>query len=212
MTKTPSDQIAQIKADQTIKIDPSDVHRAKDWDDFISLWMISKEIDIKNQWLKGDLVSRISVIYGERSLSKFAEDVKESIRTMEHYRRVARAFKSDRERNLNLSWTYYLIASFTDSYNKGAGKFDSDNRFRWIKDAHDNQWSTKQFQEEIKKKQAFQKDGDVFDYYFAFINKVKNVLLHVEKKSLTDEEKNKLIHKLLDTYNEFMVFLKDDLE
>jgi hypothetical protein len=186
-----------------------DIEKASEWEDFISLWTTSQEIDHKNQWCKGDIVNRVSVVHGEQSLIKFAEEVHESSTLMDHYRRVARAYPDDAMRNWNLSWTHYLLASFADSYNKGQKQFDSENRFRWLEKAHDNSWTTARLSAEIKKQKAIADTKDYFMYYTGYIAKVRNVLLHVEKDSLNDSEKDQLIHKLLDTYNEFMVYLKE---
>ena len=193
---------------ESITLDPSNLAQAKDWEDFISLWTISKEIDQRNQWFKGDIVNKIADTYGENALSKFAQEVKESTGTLEHLRRVSRAFPIGK-RLLNLTWTHYFIASCTDSYKKGLKMFDGKNRFKWIEKAHDEGWSTPRLHEEIKKARAIVSDKDVFNYYSEYIKKVRNVLLHVEKSRLTEEEKTRLIHKLLDVYNEFMVYLKE---
>lgn len=193
--------------DTPITLDPQDIVNASDWEDFVSLWMISKEIDVKNQWYKGDIADRVAIIHGESSLTKFAEEVKESPRTMEHYRRVARAFP-EKTRGWNLTWTHYLIASFSDSYKKGTNKFDSNNRFTWIEQAHDNNWSTARLQAEIKKKHIMGDSLDYFQYYFEYINKVRNVLTHVEKDKMTDDQRHKLVENLLDTYNNVMVYLE----
>jgi hypothetical protein len=195
---------------QAITLDPSYLDNAKDWEDFINLWIISKEIDQRNQWFKGDIANKVAVIHGEGSLKRFAQEVEESIRTIENYRRVARAFPFEK-RNWKLSWTHYFIASYTDSYKKGQNQFDGENRFDWIEKAHDNNWTTTRLIEEVKKKQVFigKEDASVFDYYEEYLKKVRNVLMHVEKDRLIEKEKNDLIHKLLDIYNEFMVYLKE---
>lgn len=192
-----------------VTLDPQDINKATEWEDFVSLWMISKDIDIKNQWYKGDIANQVAVVHGENSLYKFAEEVQESSRTMEHYRRVSRAFPHE-QRGWNLSWTHYLVASFADSFNKGTKNFDGQERYKWIEDAHDGNWSTSRLQAEIKKQKSVADSGDVFQYYFDYIGKVRNVLMHVEKQSLSDEQKHQLVNKMLDTYNEFMVYLKDN--
>lgn len=195
---------------QAITLDPSYLVNAKDWEDFINLWIISKEIDQRNQWFKGDIANKVAVEHGEGSLKRFAQEVEESIRTIENYRRVARAFPLEK-RNWKLSWTHYFIASYTDSYKKGLNKFDGENRYEWIEKAHDSNWTTTRLMEEIKKKDVFigKEDDSVFDYYEEYLKKVRNVLMHVEKDRLVEKEKDKLIHKLLDIYNEFMVYLKE---
>lgn len=200
----------KVSNTEAITLDPSYLERATDWEDFINLWMISKEVDQRNQWFKGDIANKVVTIYGEGSLKKFSEEVQEAITTIENYRRVARAFPPEK-RYWNLNWTHYFIASYTDSYKKGEGKFDGHERFKWIEEAHDKSWTTTRLTEEIKKRKAFKgkEDASVFDYYEEYLKKVRNILLHIEKDRLTEDEKNKLIHKLLDIYNEFMVYLKE---
>lgn len=42
-------ELTEVKSDP-ITLDASYIYKAEDWEDFISLWMVSKEIDIRNQW------------------------------------------------------------------------------------------------------------------------------------------------------------------
>ncbi len=185
-----------------ITLDPGFLLKAKDWEDFVSLWMVSKEIDVRNQWFKGDIANRLVVTYGEGSLNKFATEVGESLRTMEHYRRVSRAYLGNM-RNLNVSWTHYLIASFADSYKKKEQKFDGNERQQWVEKANDEGWSTTRLGAEIKKADAIAESESIFDYYDVYFTKLRNVLMHMEKDSLTNEEKEKLIDKLAVVLSEF---------
>ena len=52
-------------------------------------------------------------------------------------------------------------------------------------------------------------DEDVFNYYSEYIKKVGNILMHVEKNRLKEEERDRLINKLLDVYSRFLVYLKE---
>jgi len=200
----------KFKSNQSITLDPSYLDDAKDWEDFVNLWFVSKEVDQRNQWFKGDIANKVAITHGDGSLKRFSKEVEESHPTVENYRRVSRAFPESK-RNWKLSWTHYFLASYTDSFKKGLQVFDTNNRDGWIEKAHDNNWTTTRMKEEIKKKKAFagKKDSSVFDYYESFIQKTRHILLHVEKARLSDVERMKLIHMLLDTYNEFMVYLKD---
>jgi len=89
--------------------------------------------------------------------------------------------------------------------------FDGRKRYKWIREAHDNHWSTTRLQEEIKKAKAIVNDEDVFNYYSEYIEKVGNILMHVEKNRLKEEERDKLINKLLDVYSRFLVYLKEEI-
>ena len=192
--------------EQSITLDPRFLDKAKEWEDFISLWMISKEIDVRNQWFKGDIANRLVVVYGEGSLRKFAIDVGESLRTVEHYRRVSRAYLGNM-RHLNISWTHYLIASFSDSYKKKEKKFEGNERVQWIEKANDEGWSTTRLSAEIKKAGAIAESESIFNYYDEYLSKLRNILMHIEKKSLTDEEKKQLIDKLVAVLSEFKDYL-----
>jgi len=191
---------------QPITLDPSFLAQAKNWEDFVSLWMISKEIDVRNQWYKGDIADRVAVIHGESSLTKFAIDIGEPVRTIEHYRRVSRAFRGT-DRGLNLSWTHYLIASFTDSFKKGKNKFDGNERVKWAEKANDEGWSTTRLTAEIKKAGFIKDQGTMFDYWNNYFDKLKNMLMHIEKDSLTNEERRQLIDRLVAVLSEFEDYL-----
>lgn len=199
-------QEAEI-VEEPITLNPVDLEQATTWEDFISLWMISKEIDMRNQWFKGDISNRVAIVHGESSLSKFATDVQEKRVTIESCRRVARAFPKD-TRNFNLSWTHYFIASFTDSYKKGEAKFEGDNRFKWVEKANDENWSTTRLAQEIKKDHALVADNqDIFTYYDEYLMKVNHVLMHIEKEHLSKDQAEKLLDKLMAIYNDFTVYL-----
>lgn len=201
-------QPSQSQFTETITLDPNYLNQAKSWEDFVSLWTISKEIDIRNQWFKGDIVERIVAIYGENSLKKFAEEIKESVVTLENYRRVSRAFPIGK-RYWNLSWTHYFIASFTDSYRKSKKKFLGIERYKWIEKAHDEGWNVTRLTEEIKKSKALVGKSDIlYDYYSEYLKKTRNILLHIEKEKLTKEEKGKLVEQLIDICEEFKTYLE----
>jgi len=207
LTVPESDQIEVVE--EPITLNPIDLDKATTWEDFISLWMISKDIDMRNQWFKGDISNRVAIIHGEGSLTKFAQDVQEKLTTIESYRRVSRAFPKDM-RNLNLSWTHYFIASFTDSFKKGASKFEGDARFGWVEKANDEGWSTTRLAEEIKKQHALVDSKQaIFDYYDNYLGKVSHVLCHMEKNQITKEEAQKLLDKLMEIHGEFTTYLED---
>lgn len=191
-------------------LNPESIADAKEWEELISLWTTSQEIDKKNQWYKGDIADRVAVVYGEASLKQFAEEVKESHVTLGHYRRVSRAFPKAEMRNWNLSWTYYFMASLSDSFNKGSKQFDTDNRFKWLEEAHDNGWTTSRLEAEIKKSNAIKQKSDYFDYYDDRMTKFRNMIIHLEKHELTDEEKSKLVQHLLYIYNEFKEYIEKE--
>jgi len=202
-------QEAEIVPEEPITLNPIDLEKATEWEDFISLWTISQEIDMRNQWFKGDIANRVVTVHGESSLSKFADDVHEKRVTLENYRRVSRAFPREM-RGFNLSWTHFFVASYTDSYNKGESKFGSEERFKWIKKACDESWSTTRLAQEIKKEHALVADNqDIFTYYEEYLGKVGHVLLHMEKEHLTKEQAKKLLDKLMAVYSDFTVYLDE---
>jgi hypothetical protein len=198
-----------ISHDDPISLRPSDLENATEWEDFVGLWMISKEIDMRNQWFKGDIANRVAIVRGEGSLRQFAMDVQEKGSTVESYRRVSRAFPPP-TRHANLSWTHYFLASYTDSYNKGEKKFDTDKRYDWVEKASDEGWSTARMAKEIKKEQALVEDADnVFRWYDEYLDSVRNVLLHIEKDKLDPEQAQLLQDKLLNIHNELDSYFGD---
>lgn len=195
--------------DEPITLDPNDLTNAKTWEDFISLWTISKDLDLRNQWFKGDIANQLSIVHGDSSLDKFAQDVQEKRVTMESYRRVARAFPKDM-RNFNLVWTHYFHASFTDAYKKGQGIFDGTERFKWIKKANDEMWSPTRLLQEIKKANALVgSQQGIFEYYNDYLTKVEHILMHVEKNQLTRGQADQLLVRILDIHSQFSQYLDD---
>ena len=186
--------------DKLIAVNPKSLVKAEEWEDFISLWMISKEFDTYNQFFKGDITQKVSVKYGENSLGKFAQAVHEPYQTIIGYRRVARAFLTG-DRGLNLSWTHYHLASHTDEYNKKSGTFKSKNRVNWINKAHDNHWSSNKMAQEIKKAKALVKETAIV-YYSHYLDKIQNVLTHIDKNDFTKSEKAEFIKKIDGVFTE----------
>ena len=211
-TKRNKDEIEQGRAGPSkdaITLDPADVNSANSWEELISLWTISKEAETKSQWVKGDITLKIAGIYGEQALRKFAQEVGEKLTTLEHYRRVSRAFPHGK-RNYNMTWTHYLLASFTDSYKKDVNMFQGNSRFDWAEKASDGGWTTPKMQQEIKKSKAIVDDTDYLPYYMDYINKMGNVLTHCEKDKLTKEDKQRLADRLLEIYNKTITYLLEE--
>ncbi|MFC1790610.1 hypothetical protein ACFLZP_03975 [Patescibacteria group bacterium] len=167
---------------------------AEDWDDLVTFWLRAKEVDQIIQFIKGEIIDRVAIKFGEASLEKFAQQVRENINTLSAYRRVARAFPIS-TRNLNVTWTHYLQASLTDQWNRKEKKFKSKDRFEWLRRAHDNHWSANQLAREIKIKKAGKDQLSEFDYHLDYLGKASNVLLHIKKESLTLPEKLRLGNK-----------------
>lgn len=124
--------------------------RITDWEDFVSTWKVLQETEMEIQWAKGDLANKLVIKFGDRSLSKFAQEVGESETTLQHYRRVARAFPNQSDRKRNLPWSSFLVSSFSDSFNKGDMQFESDNRHDWLDKAEDRGWGVQDLKRQIK--------------------------------------------------------------
>jgi len=172
---------------------------AESWEDFISLWMVCKEVDNINQFFKGDIANRLVTKHGEGSLGEFAKSVGTPYQTIVAYRRVARAFEIRDVRNL--TWTHYLIASHTDEYDKGSGTFKSDNRSGWLEKAEDEGWSSSRLAREIKKAKALVKETAV-EYYSRYLDKMKNILTRIDKDDFTEEERQQFVEHLNLVYSD----------
>jgi len=179
---------------KTILINPAMVNAANSWEEFISVWMLSKEADVTNQWLKGDLADKVVGKYGDSGLNKFAGEVGESSATLVEYRRVARAFPEN-HRVGNLTWSHFQVASYADSYNKGEGKFETDNRFDLIEKADNGNWSTAKLRHEVKAVKTGVETTD-FDKYLETVNRLQNYLTHIDRDKLTDSQVAELLRTL----------------
>lgn len=174
---------------------PNILDEATEWEDFVSLWMRTKEVEQITQFFKGDIVCRVAIRFGEQSLAKFAKEVKEKEQTLVAYRRVARAFAPSK-RGLNLTWTHYFIASQTDNWDRLTRSFKTNNRFKWLERAHDNRWSTYRMVLEIKREKENKKLSSAFEYPSSYIKKFRKILLSIDIKNLTALEKIKLVDNL----------------
>ena len=178
---------------------------ATEWEDFIGLWMQSKEFEQAVQWFKGDIASKIEIKFGQSSLDKFAQEVVENLKTIEAYRRVSRAFPKAEDRLWNLAWTHYFLASQTDTWDKKNQKFLSNNRFKWIEQAHDRSWGTVRFAEEIKASNALvQQTAKWFNIYLSYVNKFSNMINHWDLKTLSESERKVLCDEIFKGYSAFV--------
>jgi hypothetical protein len=192
---------------EPITLDVLTLRQAKTWEDLLSCWMESKTMETIVQWYKGDIADKVVSVYGEKSLKKFAEDIHENETTIAEYRRVSRAFPTEK-RGLNLKWTHYQVASYADSYSKADQKFATDERFGWIDKACDENWSASRLNVEMKKAQAITENKiDIFTYYMEYLNKVNHVLMHIDKTQLDNVQKQELTENLghiSNAFNEYM--------
>lgn len=192
---------------QTVVFDPRVLNRLETWEDHISAFIQLKEYDFASNWLKGDIANRVTVKYGENSLGEFAKAVGSQRTTVDNYRRVSRAFDFTC-RQVKVSWWTFAVASYADKYNKKSGKFVGERRFEYIKKADDESWSSRQLAQVMKKENVIAETNSVFQYYFDYLTKLENILLHIEKNRLTEQEKQKLAEKLVSLYKKFSVYLK----
>jgi hypothetical protein len=154
------------------------INQANTWEEMTSLWTLCSEVEAGVQWLRGDIADRVVVNYGESGLQRFASDMKVPYNTLVQYRRVARAYKGE-ERNYNVTFSHYLVASMADKYNKGEGNFETDLRKEWLEKAEDNSWSVDRLRNEIKAHNAGvidnMPDNDVrLNYVETFVRMVSN--------------------------------------
>lgn len=128
------------------------------WEEMISSWMQLNAAELSIQWAKGTIVELVASGFGEMGLTEFAKEVGENVSTLNHYRRVVRAYAPE-ERNRNLPWSAYLEASFADTYDKGAQEFDGEERIDWLNEAEDKGWSVRELRRNMKEA-GQRKDGD----------------------------------------------------
>lgn len=190
-----------------ITVTPDAINKASEYEDFVSLWMMSKEIDQRNQWFKGDIVDKVAVKYGEESLQKFAESVGEKYDTIIVYRRVSRAFPVDK-RMYNTGWTHYFQATYADKWDKGEGKFETEKRFDWIAKAAEENWSLPKMKMEMAEHKA-QQDGDLYTFYLQGIVRFGNIITHWKKEGLGKTQKDMLVQNLEGVVDDFKEYLDD---
>jgi len=89
------------------------------------------------QWELGDLALQVETHHGEHSLERYAKQIGVEYRTLDDYRRVAKAFGFP-DRSGNLSWTHHQrVAARPD-------------RLEWLARATKHGWSTSKFQDEVR--------------------------------------------------------------
>lgn len=183
------------------------LEKVNEWEEFVSFWLRSREVENCIRFMRGDLVNRLVAKYGEGSVARFAKDVSEKEQTLIAYRRVARAFPSSK-RNLNLTWTHYLIASQTDSWDKGTSEFKTNNRFKWLDRANDENLSTFKLVKEIKESKDGVSRSSTYEYSEGYIKKFREILLHLDKSKLSESEKKRLLDLVEDLDIEFKRFIE----
>lgn len=119
------------------------------WEDHVSYYIQLSEASNSFSWIKADILLHLTSKFGESSIEQISHDINEPASTIASYVRVARAFPTDK-RDQSLSFSHHFQASFADSYDESRGEFVSDNRFKWIEKAADENLSTRRMKAEIK--------------------------------------------------------------
>jgi len=185
------------------------ISNADSLEDFASLWTLSSDIDQRNQWFKGDVLDRLVIKYGEKSLLEFSRMVNEKYQTLVLYRRVSRAFIKE-QRNYNLTWTHYMLASMTDNWDQYKQVFETDNRIKWIEEAHDNNWNVPRFKNELITSNKKNLNIPLVDIYMQSIQKFGNIILHWDINKLNKKDRLILIDELNKISNKFQENIYDN--
>lgn len=175
---------------------PDLIVQAYKWEDFVSLWTICEEAEQAVQWYKGDIANKVAMIHGESSLGKFAHDVNVPYFTMVALRRTSRAFEISK-RLPKLTWAHHFIASQVDSFDKDKQDFTTNDRFKWVEKADDENWSTVRLRKEIAEYKAKENADTLFQYYSNAIKSFGAIVKKWDIDQLNKKQREDLA-KLLD--------------
>jgi hypothetical protein len=197
-----------IQYNSPIVLAPESIDKAQDFEDYVSLWMMSKELDQRNQWFKGDIADKVAIKFKEESLEKFSQSVGEKYDIVSAYRRVARAFPIEK-RMYNASWTHYFQASFADKWNKSKQQFETDKRFGWLEKATDETWTVDKLRMQMAEDKA-NEDNDLYTFYLGAIVRFGNIITHWKKEKLDKSQREMLIQNLEGVVDDFEEYLNDN--
>jgi hypothetical protein len=165
-------------------------------EEYVEVWNDMLSLQEMTQWAKGEMANQVHSKYGEKTFKEFARMVKENPKTLNDYRRAVRAFPDPVERNRDLFFYHYVVASYTDSYNKKEERFESDNRFEWIEKADLNHWSVSRLAVEIEKAKMIKDGQGEEEIYFDYVEKFEHIFDQWDFKKIKPEKIVEIITKL----------------
>lgn len=116
-----------------IPVKQSFIDNLIEWDDLVMVGQEVRTLKDVSQWYLGDLARQVIKKYGENSLGKYARDIGVNDKSLSEYRRVARYFPRKKDRIPLLSFSHHQRALKAEDPRKA------------LLEAHDNDWSIKQF-------------------------------------------------------------------
>lgn len=165
-------------------------------DDFAEAWRAADLVDNALKWYRGDIAVKVVDKFQEAGLAELAELLSVNYSTLNEYRRVARAYPPDK-RNFNQSWSNYLIASRSDSYDTNQNQFKTEERYDWLEQAEVNNWNTRRLAAEISTKTKIDNgEEDYSSVYHGYIEKFSNSVRGWDYNHLNDKDLDTAISSL----------------
>lgn len=121
----------------------------KSWEQLCEMGRQARQLKEQSQWVLGDIAIEVEITYGAESLQKYAIDINVEYETIKRYRTVSKAWpKEICDKYKNADGDYWL------SHRHFQLLAPREDREEWLVNAHDNGWSTKQLEVELKKKEG----------------------------------------------------------
>lgn len=178
--------------EQQIGLSPEVFNNLKTYDDFVGFYIQLEQVSSGFSWMKADLLVEMDKKLGDSSLRELGKSLRQPYSTTTNYIRAARAFPPEK-RDVGASFSLHFQASFADSYDEKSKSFKTDERFKWLEEAIDNNYSTRQLAEMIqeKKQNILVEGGDEQaerkQEVKKIVQQINSALVAISKKSIDDD-------------------------
>lgn len=128
-------------------LDTNILEKLTTYEDFLAFYLSLEEASGALSWVKADLFVKFAEKHGYDSVEALSKDIKQPKSTITNYIRTGKAFPIEK-RIPTLSFSHHFQSSFIDSFN--GEEFSSEERFKLVERAADENLSTRQIAEIVK--------------------------------------------------------------
>lgn len=131
------------------------------WEDHIQAFL-DQQIEKEHiQWSQADIILSVYQKFGgEKSVVKFASELRLPRSTVEHYIRTAIAYPPPK-RLQEVNFSIHTEASYVDQFDGKQQSFDGEKRFNLVEEAADNRITVAEMKKKVKREKIIEDSGDV---------------------------------------------------
>lgn len=185
------------------QLSPVDISKLETYEDCLSYYIQLEQASSDFSWAKADVLYQMSLKMGDHTLKEIAKTANQNENTVGKYIRLVRAFPPE-ERNPALPFSIHLEAMNADSFDDHKKEFKTNDRFRWLQRANDENLSVRKLKREmnVEKARKLSLETHIEPWMYDGLNKTAELRSLIEGLAIgiKDRDKN-AFDKLERVYN-----------